>query len=168
MRLNFAHFGVPMSRRRWRPSTSTSKESCTCSLPNGQDVDWIHDIETGDLEFILFDGAKYDVGDTVEVGEETFDLPDLDPAILNAVTLPSGTSDYGTTQTLFDDTCKVLTSHGVADEAARAATHFAFASWFADSYRPAPGLVFTGPPAEASLLLQLLSLVVRRGVVLVE
>jgi len=147
---------------------SSSKKTVQCSFSDGQALDWIRDIKTGQLQFILFDGAKYAIAEMIQIGDQTFDPPVLDPAILNAVTLASEPLDYETTQKLFEDTCEVLTNHGIADEVARAASYFVFATWFTDTHRPAPGLVFTGPPAEANLLLQLLALVARRGVVLVE
>jgi hypothetical protein len=136
-------------------------------LPDGRSIDVVQDGTTKRPKLILFDGKQYRTEERISVNGRTFVPPALDPAVQSALTLPTQASDYGRTKDLFDAIRRFLTQRGMP-LIATAVTYFVFATWFAEPSWPAPCLVVTGPVPEASLLLQLLACVVRRGLRMTE
>jgi hypothetical protein len=136
-------------------------------LPDGRSVDVIQNGATKRLKLIFFDGKQYLTEERIFVKGRMFVPPALDPALRSAVTLPAQASDYGCTNDLFRAIREVFTEYGMSP-IATAVTYFVFVTWFAEPSWPAPCLVVMGPGAEASLLLQLLACLVRRGLRMTE
>jgi hypothetical protein len=132
-------------------------------LPDGRLADLIRVGSTGELMILISGGTRIEVAGSVRVEGQTFVPVTLDPGIRRALTLPTDESDYGSTEDLFSASCEVLTRHGVSEDIAEAAVYFVFATWFPERFSPAPCLMITGPCPEATLLLQLLGCLVRRG-----
>jgi hypothetical protein len=90
-----------------------------------------------------------------------------DTSILRAMHIPSGVSEYGTTSSLFAEIIHVFTSRlDVSDTTATLLTHFTLCTWFADCFSMAPQMLIFGPPEESAILVQLLSAICRRALVL--
>jgi hypothetical protein len=88
-------------------------------------------------------------------------------SILRAMYIPSGVSEYGTTQSLFAEIMRVFTSRfSLSYATATLLSHFVFATWFADCFVTAPRMLIYGPPEESATLLQLLAATCRRAVLL--
>jgi hypothetical protein len=94
--------------------------------------------------------------------------PLLAPSVLEALTLPSKPTDCGSTVEMFEQIRNFFLGQGVSDDAAKACTYFAFATWFPESLPVAPCLVLAGTQAEARVLLRLLTSVVRHALLLAE
>ena len=69
---------------------------------------------------------------------------------------------------MFKATHNVFTKHGISEDNADGASYFVVGTWFPERFLPAPCLVITGPIPEATLFLQLLGCLVRRGLPMVE
>jgi hypothetical protein len=148
-----------------KPAGCTSQTS-GATLADGRTVDLIADEGTGHLKLIWFDGTHYRVADRIDIGHGAIVPLALDPAIQAAMALPTEPSDYGNTERLFTESRDVLTAHGMSQQVAAVAIHYAFATWFPEA--GAPCMTISGPGAEVTLLLQLMSCLVRRGLLMVE
>ena len=144
-----------------------TSEIADCVLPDGRTVQLIRDWLTGELQLLVFDGTSSEAASSVRVEGQTFLPVRLDPGIQRAVTLPSHASNYGSTESLFKATHDVFTKHGISEDNADGASYFVVGTWFPERFLPAPCLVITGPMPEATLFLQLLGCLVRRGLPMV-
>lgn len=146
------------------PAIETSSEV----LANGSIVELVRNPDSGVLALLLCEGQKRSVDSKVECGGQWYRVAELDPSVARIVPLPSTTSDYGSTEDLFAATFNTFSAYGFSPEIANACTFFVFADWCHSTHQPPPILTISGPPAEATLLMQLLACVVRRGVTVAD
>ena len=81
---------------------------------------------------------------------------------------PQEVRDFGSTGALFAAIKESIVNCGLSEHAAQVAVYFLLSSWFVEILPAAPFLLISGPRAEASLLLALLSCLVRHPLPLVE
>ena len=135
---------------------------------DGRSIELILDAETGRLNLLLSDGENYTVAPRVEYMGKVYVPPDLDPSIVQALTLPTKCTPYGSTPELFKAVQDPFLNHGFDTEIALATTYFIFATCFLECLPAAPRLAITGARPEANLLLQLLGCMVRHPLPLAE
>lgn len=155
------------SPRRENPALANGAlETAGAVIADGRTIDLIFDEATGHPKLIWFDGTDYHVEDRIEIGDQTIVPFGVNPIIEAAMALPTRISDYGSTRGLFAEMRDVLIAHGMSEITATAATYHAFATWFPEV--GSPSAIISGPCAESTLLLQLMSCFVRRGLLMVE
>jgi hypothetical protein len=130
-------------------------------FPDGEGIELLHDAATGRLTLLLFDGKKRCVAPRHETRGNAYLPAEIEPSFLQAITLPSTCTDYGSTLELFTAVRAPFSTYGFTEEVASPAAFFVFASWFPDCLPAAPYLCIAGPRPEAGLLLQLLACMVR-------
>lgn len=147
-----------------RGDSTTISQTSGAELTDGRVVDLINDGASGRLRLIWRKGTGYHSAERIEIGDGTFIPLALDPGVQRAIPLPTQPVDYRTTEALFAQSVEILTRHGLPEAVATPAIHFAFASWFPET--GAPCLTVTGPIAEATLFMQSLGCLVRRGLLM--
>jgi hypothetical protein len=137
-------------------------------LPDGSVVELIRDASSGELRLLWCAGKDSRLATEFEFGGRSYRAPDLSSSMARAIPLPSSNSAYGSTEDLFGATLAAFSLYAISAEAARACTYFVFAAWCHRTAQPPPILTISGPPAEATRLLQVVACVVRRGLSVVE
>lgn len=160
------------SRTRIRDAAAADRPSAIETtgelFSDGRGIELIRDAETGCLNLLFFDGETCTLAPRVEYMGRMYAPADVSPSILRAVTWPTKSTPYGSTDQLFTAVREPLTNHGFPTEVALCATYFVFPTWFPECLPAAPCLSITGPRPEANLLLQLLGCLVRRALPLAE
>ena len=133
------------------------------TLPDGRIVDLIRDPKSASLRFIYLEGSQYRTADRLELKNQTLVPAGLDPAVQQAMVLPTGAMDFGSVAKLFVELRAPFTIYGFSEKLATAASYYALASWFPEVWDPPPCLLITGEATEASRLLRILGLLVRHG-----
>src|SRR5690349_20471694 len=77
--------------------------------------------------------------------------------MLEALTSPGRSSDYGLTVDIFSQISNLFVDCGLSEDSAQMLTYFVLASWFPESLPVAPCLILTGAEVEARVFLQLLT-----------
>lgn len=97
-----------------------------------------------------------------------YEHPDVDPTIWNAIRLPTHAADYGSTQQLLTDLCKLIHQFvGLTEPAVQIAAHAVLVSWFSDCRTCSVCVSIAGASHTAGVqLFQLLSSLYRRAFVL--
>jgi hypothetical protein len=135
------------------------------AFPDGHCIELVKDV-VGSLTFL--DSKSKEFQERINHAGQVYVPPLLAPSMLEALTLPTKRTDYGSTVELFGQICNFFLGHGVSEDAAKASTYFAFASWFPEFLPVVPCLIITGTEAEAYIFLQLLTCVVRHALPLAE
>jgi hypothetical protein len=131
-------------------------------FPSGVTIELIKPGANEPLELRLCNGKHATIGPEARFEGSLFYPAKLSRSIQQIVRFPEKSADFESTTKLFTKICHLFASNGFSVEVALAATHFIFASWFADVLPLAPCLLITGPQVDADLLLQLLACGVRR------
>jgi hypothetical protein len=121
----------------------------------------------GELNFLIWDGKSAKTAEKFVGHGETFVPRPIDLTILGSLQLPSNTAEYGSTRKLFTEISGLISRLApVAEGVAQLLTFFVFATWLTDSLPLAPFLWIVTPPTTTSApLVQLLSLLCRRALV---
>ena len=137
-------------------------------LPDGTSISPVRDSNTDRLK-ILIAGGTNDVTDSmVEYAGRTYVPPNLSESFQSAIVFPEESRDFGSTAALFTGIKESIMDFGLPEQAVLIAVYFLLSSWFVEILPAAPFLLISGPRAEASLLLALLSCLVRHPLPLVE
>ena len=138
-------------------------------LPDGSVIELIRDADSGELRLLWCAGKDSRLATEFEFGGRSLSgAPDLSSSIARAVPLPPSASAYGSTENLFGATLAAFSLYGISAKAARACTYSVFATWCHSPAQPPPILTISGPPADATRLLQVLACLVRRRLSVVE
>lgn len=129
-------------------------------LLDGRCIELVRD-KTGNLR--LFDSGEKRLAERVKCDGRIYVPPSLSPSLLEALTLPAGFTPSDSTKETFAKLSSVFVEHSMPESVAQKLTLWALSTWFADLLPVAPCLILTGPRPEASLVLRLLSSVVRHG-----
>jgi hypothetical protein len=136
-------------------------------LSDGKIIELIKDVESGPLQLLVFDGKHQTVAASVEVDGRLYVPANVSSSFISMVPLPVNAMPYESTEKLFGAIQECFTTNGVPVEVALPSTYFIFATWFTDQLPAAPCLVINGPRSEASLVLRLLSCLVRHPLCLI-
>ena len=165
-------------RLRFRQRNSASKTSTRVPAPSiktggeffadGRSISLLRDSSTESLKLLLGGGKGEVIGFLVEYADRTYVPPDLADSFQQAIVFPEEARDFGSTGALFAAIKESIVNCGLSEHAAQVAVYFLLSSWFVEILPAAPFLLISGPRAEASLLLALLSCLVRHPLPLVE
>ncbi len=147
-----------------RPVTWTTGEF----FPDGRCIELLRDPKSGRATLLSYDGANSTIAPRVKTRGNVYLPAVLEPSFLRAITLPSTSTDYGSTLELFTAVRAPLIAYGFTEEVALPAAYFVFSTWFPDCLPTAPYLAITGSRPEAGLLLRLLECTVRHPLRLAE
>ncbi len=120
----------------------------------------------GSLSFLDSKSAKSQ--QRISHAGQEFVPPELAPSMLEAMTLPRRRNDCGLTVDLFSQIFSLFVNCGLSEDSAQVCTYFVFSSWFPESLPVAPFMLLTGTEAEARVILQLLTSLVRHALPLAE
>jgi hypothetical protein len=135
---------------------------------DGRSISLLRDSSTKRLNLLLAGGKDEVTGFVVQYAGRTYVAPDLADSFEQAIVFPGEPRDFGSTAVLFRGIKESIMNFGVPGQAALAASYFVLSSWFVEILPAAPFLLISGPRAEASLLLALLSCLVRHPLPLIE
>lgn len=132
-------------------------------LPDGSSISLVRDSNTDCLK-ILIAGGTNDVTDSmVEYAGRTYVPPDLSEPFQSAIVFPEQSRDFASTAALFTGTKESIMDFGLPEQAVLIAVYFLLSSWLVEILPAAPFLLISGPRAQASLLLALVSCLVTRA-----
>jgi hypothetical protein len=135
-------------------------------FPNGRCIELFRD-ENGRLGF--YDSSDNTFRQRVEYQGQAYVPPVIHPSLSEILRVPTGlTVARHSTANNFTKICALFTERGISDQAAKGLTYWALSTWFAELFPLAPCLILTGSRPEASLVLQLLSCIVRHGLPLAD
>jgi hypothetical protein len=137
-------------------------------LPCRTLIELVRDEPTGEVSLLAWDGSRSLVARHVEFDGKIYSPPDGDDIVLAAIRLPKRVTPYGSTRELFDSLRRLITKFSdLSEQSVVQIVHFVFATWLADRLPIAPFLsIVAAPTASNQLLLQLLSLLCRRALLL--
>ena len=150
-------FSDVFDSRRPLPRSTTGE-----LFPDGSCLDLIVPSESDQLQLVHVRGKESSIGAKFEVQGLVYVPEQIDPSFVRAMVLPAELKAYESTSKLFTAIRDLFTEHGFSEDVSLLATHFVFATWFAELFAIAPCLVIGGPRSEALLLLDLLGCVVCR------
>jgi hypothetical protein len=137
-------------------------------LPDGRSISPVRDSNTDRLK-ILIAGKTNDVTDSiVDYAGRTYVPPDLSELFQSAIVFPEESRDFGSTGALFTGIKESIMDFGLPEQAVLIDVYFLLSSWLVEILPAAPFLLISGRRAQASLLLALLSCLVRHPLPLVE
>jgi hypothetical protein len=136
-------------------------------FPDGRSLSLLKNCATSELELLFSDDENFEIARRVEIDGRVYAPPSLDPSVLDAVTLPTSSSDYESTEQLFSAIEKTFTDRGFPHEVTFPTASFVFGTFFPECL-PSLCLMVTGPRPEGRLFLRLLTCVVRHALLLVE
>src|ERR1039458_4571336 len=95
------------------------------TLPDHYSIELVK-TEVGSLS--LLDSKNVKSQPRINHAGQEFIPPELDPSVLEALTLPSRRTDCGSTVDLFSQIFSLFVQYGLSEDSARVSTYFAFAS----------------------------------------
>ena len=132
-------------------------------FPDGRCIElFTHDGHLG-----LLDSSNNSFNERIEYQGQTYVPPTIHPSLLKILRLPTG-GICDSTANNFKHICTLFMERGISERAAKGLTYWAVSTWFAELFPLAPCLILTGSRPEASLVLQLLSCIVRHGLPLAD
>ena len=155
------------SRKRLRTRSHPSIYTAGEVFSDGTNIDLVRGSDGSGFELHYFDGDKIIVGDAVEAAGKMFFPRKFDRRV-ELVRLPSPSSPFGTITTLFAEARQLFVRFGFSAEVAFATTIFCCATWFTDILPTAPCLIISGATLEAGLLLDIISCIARRSLLISE
>ena len=137
-------------------------------LPDGTILDLVREQGNGAVGFLTQDGDLYRIVSRFEYEGKTYIPASADPSILSALRLPTRAASYTSTQELFSEIRKLLALYNdLPEQYLSQITYFIFGTWLVDRVPMAPFLSIVAPPtAPRGVILQLLSLLCRRSLLL--
>jgi hypothetical protein len=137
-------------------------------FPDGRSISLVLDSSTECLKLLLADGNTEIIDAVVEYAGRTYVPPDLADSFQQAIVFPEEARDFGSTEALFAAIKESIMNFGLPEQAALIASYFVLSSWFVDTLPAAPFLLISGTRAQATVLLSLLSCLVRHPLPLVQ
>jgi hypothetical protein len=146
------------------PSVETGGEF----FSDGRSISLVRNLDTERPKLLLVGGRRDVIGSAIEYAGRRYVPPDLSDSFQRALIFPETKKDFGSTAALFTSVKESLVCFGLPEQVALTAVYFLFPSWFVEVLPAAPLLLISGPRAEASMLLALLSCLVRHPLPIVQ
>lgn len=126
------------------------------------------DEERAGLSLLVRDGCNTTISPSHEYNGNTYVPLNADPTILRVTRFPTRVSAFGSVRELFDGAARLIGRRSdLPEQLIALATYMVFATWLPEHFSTAPLLsIVAPPPAQSDTLLQALSALCRRSLLI--
>lgn len=138
------------------------------SFADGSVLELVTSASSGRLVLLFHSAGKQEIASQIEHSGLTYQPPDMDEGMAQAIRFPHGAKSYGSTSKLLCRLRKLFERHaGLPQPESALITAWAAGSWFPDCLSSPPTLLISGPEMDDAIrLFRLLHCVCRRPVLL--